>query len=53
MWHGQRDHFLIVTRSKLGGVLTRPLLLLNKGGAALDRVLGASQFDSWVMRFGH
>jgi len=42
-----------LSETRLGGLLARPLLLLNRGGAALDRLLGhaaASQFDSWVMR---
>lgn len=41
-----------VSEARLGGLLSAPLLLANRGMAALDRTLGdalGSQFDSWVM----
>jgi len=42
-----------VNETRLGGVLTHPLLWINRACTALDRASGgalASQFDSWVMR---
>jgi SAM-dependent methyltransferase len=42
-----------VNETRLGGVLTHPLLWLNRGAAALDGLLGSGRsgiFDSWVMR---
>ena len=43
-----------LSETRLRGVLSPPLLLLNKAMSALDRSLAdalGSQFDSWVMRF--
>ena len=47
----QAMHF---NETKLRGVLSAPLVLLNGALTRLDRTAGhrmASQFDSWVMRF--
>lgn len=45
---------MYVNESKLGGLLTSPLLLANRLASAVDRGLGSplqGQFDSWLMRF--
>lgn len=47
----QAMHF---NETRLGGLLTYPILFMNQAGAGLDRALGSplqDQFDSWVMRF--
>ncbi|MCA9003275.1 MAG: class I SAM-dependent methyltransferase, partial [Planctomycetes bacterium] len=43
-----------LNETKLGGVLSRPLLWMNQLGASLSRLFGGSGkgfFDSWVMHF--
>ncbi|QDU67232.1 class I SAM-dependent methyltransferase [Engelhardtia mirabilis] len=43
-----------VNETKLGGLLSHPLVWANAGLTAIDRMSGnglASQFDSWVMEF--
>ena len=45
---------MYVNETRLGGILTRPLLWTNQTCTALDRMFGGAlgaQFDSWVMRF--
>lgn len=45
---------MYVNETKLGGILTAPLLLANRLASAIDRGLGSplqGQFDSWMMRF--
>ncbi len=47
----QAMHF---SETRLGGLLTWPILIANMASAGLDRALGSplqNQFDSWVMRF--
>ena len=47
----QAMHF---SETRLGGLLTWPILLANMASAGIDRALGSplqNQFDSWVMRF--
>jgi hypothetical protein len=42
-----------VNETRLGGLLTWPLLAMNRVSAALDAALGSpaqDQFDRWVMR---
>lgn len=45
---------MFVNETKLGGVLSHPLVWLNHAAASLDRATGARAtraFDSWVMSF--